>query len=195
MAKTRRRTLEPLKVKCTSTDCENELHCFRTSKKMEEAERGNCRSCGEAVVDWNRVRSRNSEDKTYTFKALKTEYIRHHYWTKEIDIKARNHARRKGRTKLEEAIVNRLKKSIGPKNPAYDGRQTPTSNNIIYYAQHALACCCRTCLEYWHGIPKSEALTDEEVDYFVELVMDYVDQRMPDLTEVGEKVPYIRNAR
>jgi predicted Fe-S protein YdhL (DUF1289 family) len=29
-------------------------------------------------------------------------------------------------------------------------------------AQHATGTCCRGCLAKWHGIPKGEALTDEE---------------------------------
>ncbi len=38
-----------------------------------------------------------------------------------------------------------------------DGRQTPREGNTIFYAQHATASCCRTCIEYWHGIPKNGA--------------------------------------
>lgn len=32
-----------LNIKCTSADCENELHCFKQLKKMTEEQRGKCR--------------------------------------------------------------------------------------------------------------------------------------------------------
>jgi hypothetical protein len=30
----------PLEIKCTSTDCENDLHCFKAHRKMAPAARG-----------------------------------------------------------------------------------------------------------------------------------------------------------
>ncbi|MBE7467628.1 MAG: DUF4186 family protein [Anaerolineales bacterium] len=191
----KRREIKPLKVSCTDFDCESELHCFKKSRRMTEAERGNCRSCGISVVNWTRVHSRSINDAAYTFEALNSEFVRNHFWNKPIDLKAENHARRKGRSKLREAIRARLKKSVGTASPSFDGRQTPDHGNIIYYAQHALACCCRTCMEYWHGIPKGVELSDEQIDYFTELIMKYVDARMPELTEEGENIPRIRHSR
>jgi hypothetical protein len=76
--------------------------------------------------------------------------------------------------------------------PFMDGRQTPTKGNIIFYAQHSLACCCRKCMEYWHDIPQGTELTDEQIEYFTQLVMMYVDERMPDLKEIGQRVPRLK---
>lgn len=187
-----RSKLEPLKITCTSTDCDNELHCFKKSREMTEEERGICRSCGADLVKWERVHQKKLSDVSYTFEALRHEYFRHYYWHKEIDQRARNHARRKGRSGLRERVRIELAKKVGPAKPFRDGTQTPLEGNIIYYAQHALACCCRTCMEYWHGIQKGVELTDDELDYFVELVMCYINDRMPDLTEYGEPVPHLR---
>lgn len=158
---------------------------------MTEMERGQCRYCGTRLVNWKRVHKRNLDDAVFTFESLKYELVRHHFWHKSIDLKAENHARRKGRIKLQEAVRRRLEQSVASASPPYDGRQTPWEGNIIYYAQHALACCCRTCMEYWHGIPKGVELSNVELDYFVELVMMYIDEHMPHLTETGEKIPYI----
>ena len=47
--------LPPLDIKCTSADCENELHCFKQLKKMTEEQRGKCRYCGADLVDWDRL--------------------------------------------------------------------------------------------------------------------------------------------
>lgn len=185
--------LEPLKITCISADCANGLHCFKRSRTMPPAERGRCRYCGVDLIDWERFHERDLSDAKYKFESLRCEFVRHHFWHKPIDLRAQNHARRKGRIGLKEAARQRLGKSVAPAFPPYDGRQTPSKGNVIYYAQLSLACCCRTCIEYWHGIPKGIALSDEELDYFVELVMMYVDERMPNLTDSGEKVPYIQN--
>jgi len=193
--KNRPTNLKPLGVTCTSSDCESGLHCFKKSNSMSESERGRCRSCGAELIDWERVHKRDLQDAKFTFEALKYEMVRHHFWHKSVDQRAENHARRKGRIKLHEAVRKRLEKSVGPANPPFDGRQTPDEGNIIYYAQHALACCCRTCMNYWHGVPKDVPLSDEQINYFAELVMMYVHERMPDLTEEGERVQPIRHIR
>lgn len=96
---------------------------------------------------------------------------------------------------MREAAEKRLRKYVGPENPSFDGRQTPKSGNIIFYAQHATAACCRACVEQWHGFPKGRDLTDDEIAYLTELVFRYIVERLPDLTEEGEKVPPISRRR
>ncbi len=187
--------LAPLAISCTQSDCDSGLHCFRKSRQMAPEQVGQCRSCGAQLVDWQRVYQRDVSDATFTFQALKGEWIRHQFWHMPIDDAAENHARRKGRIKLRAAAEHRLRRSIGTKDPTWDGRQTPKQGNILYYAQHALACCCRTCLEYWHNIPQDVELTQEQLDYFVELIMMYVDERMPQLMDSGEKIPPRRKAK
>ncbi len=187
--------LAPLAISCTHSDCGSGLHCFRKTRQMAPDQVGRCRSCGTELVDWQRVYQRNPRDAAFTFQALKSEWIRHQFWHMPIDEVADLHARRKGRVKLREAAENRLRRSIGTKDPVWDGRQTPKQGNILYYAQHALACCCRTCIAYWHDIPQSAELTQEQIDYFVELVMLFVDERMPELTEEGEKIPPRRRSQ
>lgn len=189
--------LKPLKLKCTSSDCEKELHCFKQTRKMKAANQfGQCRDCGAELVDWQRVHKRDLSDAEYTFEALKKELFRHHMWHVEISLKAVNHARKIGKNRMPTTVEQRIRKSVGSANPSYDGRQTPRENsdkaNAIHYAQHATACCCRKCMEYWHNIPIGRALTDEEIGYFTSLVMLYIEKRLPYLTEDGEKVPPIK---
>lgn len=191
--RTKRKDLKPLKITCTSSDCANDLHCFKKSREMAEEDRGRCRSCGADLIEWNRVHQRDIQDVNYVFSALKNELVRHHFWHKPIDQKADNHARRKGRNGLQNAVKHRLKKHLAPIDSPFDGRQTPDEGNAIYYAQHALACCCRTCLEYWHGINKREPLKDDHIEYLTSLIMIYIDERLPYLTEEGEKIPPIRH--
>lgn len=154
-----------------------------------ENRQGRCRSCGAELVDWKRVHKRDRTDVTYTFTSLKYELIRHHFWCIEIDQKAINHARRKGKIGISAAARERIQKSIGGAKPPFDGRQTPREGNIIYYAQHGTASCCRKCIEEWHGIPIGRPLTDKEIGYLTQLVILYINERLPLLTENGEKVP------
>lgn len=132
-----------------------------------------------------------------TFKSLKHEWIRHYYWELEFPKRVLNHAMRKGRIALDEAVEKRLRQAVSlPKkqNP-YDGRQTPfkgKAQTVITSAQHAVACCCRTCIEYWHGIPVDTPLSEEHVSYFKKLILMYIDERLPDLNAEPQAVPHLR---
>jgi len=179
----------PLDIKCTATDCKNDLHCFKQLKKMEPDERGKCRECGADLVDWKRVHLRDKADAKHTFASLQHELIRHHFFHLPVDDQAMRHAQRKGRIKLKEAAHHRLAKYLAVADPPRDGRQTPMRGNAIFYAQHATATCCRTCLEYWHAIPKGRALSPEEFDYCAALVELFLDEALPDLSDDPIKVP------
>jgi hypothetical protein len=37
----------------------------------------------------------------------------------------------------------------------------------VFVAQHATACCCRGCLEKFHGIPRGQTLTFEQQDHVI----------------------------
>lgn len=188
-----RRILEPLNITCTSTDCENGLHCFLATKKMmQQNEKGRCRECGMELIDWDRVYRRDLGDAANTFAVLHHELIRHHFWHVDIDQMALNYARRKGKVGLRAAVEKRICSSVGQAKPFRDGRQTPKEGNPIYYAQHATASCCRKCIEEWHGIEQGRELTDDEVQYLSSLAMLYIEERIPDLRDQGERVPFIR---
>jgi hypothetical protein len=183
----------PLDIKCKSTDCTNNLHCFQQDKKDKMAvSGGKCRGCGAELVDWNRVQKQEIRDAAYTFSMLRVEMIRHKYWHKEPTERERNYAKRKGRIGMRIAAEKRIRSSVGAKDPFRDGAQTPWAGHILYSAQHATATCCRTCIAEWHGIPTGRALSKDEIDYVTELVCRYVAERVPELTETGVKVPYVR---
>ena len=181
-----------LDIKCTSTDCDNDLRCFKKLRKMTDSQRGKCRYCGADLVNWGRLHMRELGDIEYTFAALKNEMIRHFFFHRELDEKAVRHAQRKGSIQLKEAARHRLTKYLAPARPARDGRQTPFEGNAIFYAQHATATCCRTCLEYWHNITKGRELTAKEKDYCAALVDCFLDERLPDLADLPTKVPKMR---
>ena len=150
--------------------------------------RGPCRTCGANLVDWNRVTKRNLSDAANTFEEMRKERIRHYFWHAEFDEAAVRHALRKGRRGLEERAEQEIRRGVGM-DTVFDGRQTPFWGNVIHYARHATATCCRKCIEEWHAIPRARPLDEEEVTYLVALVRLYVDERLPDLAEEGIKVP------
>lgn len=187
--------LKPLKLKCTQTDCKSDLHCFLQKKRSAASSGGPCRNCGKELVDFPRVQARNVKDVAHTFESLSREWIRHQFWERPFDQRAINHALRKGKRGFREgAAAKRIQQSVGRARHPREGQQTPYEGNVLYYAQHSVAACCRKCVEYWHGIPMGNALTDDEVQYLTQLVLLYVEQRMPDLGEEPIKVPPMRRA-
>jgi hypothetical protein len=184
--------LPPLAIKCTDSACGDNLHCFkqaRSTAKKKAFKKGLCRMCGADLIDWPRVHGRDLSDVEHTFDQLRHELIRHHFWHVEFDTKALNHARRKGRVQLHLAARQRVLTSVSRCDNPREGRQTPFKENTLYYAQHATASCCRPCIQYWHDIPANRDLTEQEIDYLTNLVIRYVDERLPDLDDDSVYVP------
>ena len=188
------------KLSCDHAECDNGLHCFGVTRSKALAKKralkgnhpnGTCQECGAALVNWERVRTRESGDVENTFSELRKEWIRHFYFHVPFDAWAVNYARRLGRAGLRERIPRRLRSALRVRHPR-EGRQTPWGRNVIYYAQHATATCCRHCLEYWHGVPLDHPLAAEELTYFSELCLRYVLHRMPELPDVGCVIAGIR---
>ena len=171
----------------------------RDVRALEGEKKRCCWACGADLIDWDRVHRLDLDDASSTFASLKIEYIRHHFWHVEIDQHAVNHALRKGVDGLRVATEKRIRQAVGegvhPDEPTFDGRQTPLAGNVIFYAQHATSTCCRKCMEVWHGIPQTEDLTDRHVEYFTEIVMLFVQDRLPSLGKQGIKVPPIRKPK
>src|SRR5262245_6134684 len=62
--------LKPLKLKCTTSDCGNDLHCFLQKTQKPRPHGGPCRSCGKDLVDFPRVQTRNLGDIQNTFESM-----------------------------------------------------------------------------------------------------------------------------
>jgi hypothetical protein len=48
----------------------------------------------------------------------------------------------------------------------------------FFVAQHATATCCRGCLKKWHGIPCGRPLTQEEIDYILDVNAAWLRRQM-----------------
>lgn len=81
----------------------------------------------------------------------------------------------KGLDKIKEDAYNLINSRIKLKNPKNDGKQTPMKQvHPVFIAQHACACCCRGCIEKWHHFPKDRELNNIEIDYIVNLLMEWI---------------------
>lgn len=60
-----------------------------------------------------------------------------------------------------------------------DGKQTPMrQTHPVFIAQHACACCCRGCLNKWYNIDKYRNLSDEEINYIVDVIIKWIENEL-----------------
>ncbi|OHB72894.1 MAG: DUF4186 domain-containing protein [Planctomycetes bacterium RBG_16_55_9] len=78
--------------------------------------------------------------------------------------------KQKGMETILEHARDFIAKRLALADPANDGRQTPMRNHPAFIAQHATGTCCRNCLEKWHRIPKGKPLTEEQIDYILDVL-------------------------
>ncbi len=86
----------------------------------------------------------------------------------------RAYVREKGLDGIRRHAERFVAERLAPENPKDDGKQTPMKGHPVFTAQHATACCCRSCLEKWHHIPSGKVLTDAEQKYITDVIMDWI---------------------
>lgn len=91
-----------------------------------------------------------------------------------LDTSDLTYIQEKGIPTIRSHAENFVKMRLAPENPEKDGRQTPMKGHPVFKAQHATGCCCRSCLEKWHHIPAGKILTEDEQDYIVNVVMNWI---------------------
>ena len=69
-----------------------------------------------------------------------------------------------------DIVINRLSSSIIDN----DGKQTPMRGHPVFIAQHATATCCRSCLHKWHNIDKNKELNENEINYIVFIIIEWI---------------------
>ena len=97
-----------------------------------------------------------------------------------LNKKMKEYVQEKGWDKIRFDARDLITKRIAPKNLNNDGKQTPMRQvHPVFIAQHATGCCCRGCLEKIHGIKKGHELSNEEIDYVVNVIMMWIQREMP----------------
>jgi len=85
--------------------------------------------------------------------------------------------RDKGLATILQHARDFVTKRLADADPANDGKQTPMRKHPVFIAQHATGTCCRGCLAKWHRIPKGRPLTQEQIDYIVEVLRRWLAQQ------------------
>ena len=108
---------------------------------------------------------------------LSTSPFRSKFHLKTKDVM---YVKAKGMETIKSHAYDFITKRLAPKDIPNDGKQTPMRNHPVFIAQHATATCCRGCLNKWWKIPKNRELTEDEIDFVVELIMAYIKKEMED---------------
>ena len=78
------------------------------------------------------------------------------------------------RSHAEDFVRMKLADPAGEK----DGKQTPMRGHPVFLAMHATACCCRGCLSRWYRVPPDTALTADQQERIVRLLMSWIEREM-----------------
>lgn len=90
----------------------------------------------------------------------------------------KNYAQEKGREVLRSHAMDFIRTRLAPAEIPNDGKQTPMRGHPVFLAQHACGCCCRGCLEKWHGIPGGTELTEEQQSELVDILLEWIDRQL-----------------
>lgn len=149
-------------------DCANNKHYFVFDGNTH------CQFCNTAFK-YTEMMKQKPDYKTA--KGVMNESMWNDDWlTAELDNVAKNRLLKVNRTEIKKILI----KSIRSHQPN-DGKQTPYYGNPVYYAQHGLGCCCRKCLEKFYGISKDVDLSDNDLEYFTNLITDFIKEKRDEL--------------
>ena len=91
-----------------------------------------------------------------------------------LSVKDKEYIAEKGIDTIRSHAEDFIAKRLSAENPENDGKQTPMRGHPVFAAQHATACCCRSCLEKWHNIPSGKVLTKAEQAYIADVIMEWI---------------------
>lgn len=111
------------------------------------------------------------------FERLSQSKFRSSFKLKQKDI---DYINQKGLKTIESHARDFISKRIAPSFIANDGKQTPMRGHPVFIAQHATATCCRKCINKWHNFDVNIALTPQQQDYIVNLIMSWINIQIRD---------------
>ena len=118
---------------------------------------------------------RKEYDLTILFERLAKSDFRSRF---HLSKKDREYVMEKGLPTIQKRAEDFVAKRIAPALIPNDGKQTPMRGHPVFLAQHATGCCCRGCFFKWHHIPAGRALTKEEQEYAVAVLMAWIEKQM-----------------
>ena len=93
----------------------------------------------------------------------------------------------KGIDKIKEHAFDFVNKRLSSKVILNDGKQTPMKGHPVFIAQHATGTCCRGCLYKWHKIKQNKQLSEQEVEYVVNIIMKWIEKQYNKESEESAK--------
>lgn len=114
-------------------------------------------------------------DFSYIFDRLSKSKFRSSFKLSRDDI---IYVKTKGLDKIRQHAYDFVNKRLKDITKINDGHQTPTKGHPVFVAQHSTATCCRGCLEKWHNINRNKILSQREVDYVVEVIMEWIKRNL-----------------
>lgn len=111
---------------------------------------------------------------------LKNSKFRSSFHLKAKDF---DYIEKKGINMIESHAYDFVSKHLKDISTFNDGKQTPMKGHPVFIAQHATATCCRECLKKWHSIEKTHILTENECNYIVNIIMEWIKIEIKHLKE------------
>ena len=91
----------------------------------------------------------------------------------------KDYCRKKGKNKIIDDAYYFINNRLRPSMIKNDGKQTPMRQvHPVFIAQHACACCCRSCLYKWYHIEKERELSDKEINFIVSLLIKWIEKEL-----------------
>jgi len=107
----------------------------------------------------------------YLFFRLSKSNFRSKFYLTEKD---KEYVILKGLDIIEDHAYDFVDKRLGSSFIKNDGKQTPMRGHPVFVAQHATATCCRGCIEKWHNIKNGKMLEEDEKEYLVAVIMNWI---------------------
>ena len=106
---------------------------------------------------------------------LSRSKFRSSFKLKKKDI---DYINQKGLETIKSHAQDFISKRVAPAFVSNDGKQTPMRGHPVFIAQHATATCCRKCINKWHKFSMGTQLTQEQQDYIVKLIMEWIKRQL-----------------
>ena len=92
--------------------------------------------------------------------------------------KEKQYIEQKGLDRIKSHAEDFIRDRVSPSIIPNDGKQTPKKGHPDFIPQQATATCSRGCINKWHKIPKDVELTQEQQDYIVGLIMEWIKRQI-----------------
>ena len=110
-----------------------------------------------------------------TLERLKASNFRAKFHLSEKD---KAYVKEKGMELLRLHCADIIQKRLAPAIIVNDGKQTPMRGHPVFIAQHACACCCRSCLNKWYNVKIGVELSNDQQEKIVNLLMAWIEVEM-----------------